>query len=374
MAGDTPENKDTPLDTSALSSLLPTQPPTSETTPTNTVATAAPIAPTVPTTPNTHVVSPPPTTPTMPTTAVTPSASPVQSSSPSEPPREDLIKSAVSFLSSPNVKTADNDKKIAFLKKKNLTQSEIDEAFRRAGDSGSTTISVSPRKSTPPTSSNMSSAPLIPARPSTYQQQPQVVYYPQPLPPTVPTEKVMAIAVVFGLIAVGATAGVVGIVKHFVQPIFNAIAAYQQKRCNQRKEILAKINKKLKDVKEANEEEEEDPLDALDDDKQRSIKVFVNEHKHLSEGLEQLVSQARLLVKSTKQTPYGDFRSSMNSFRSVLNDTQDNYSPSYASYGNPYSAKRNSESPGIQALKSEIRSLKGALLNRRNFPMVTGQQ
>jgi hypothetical protein len=59
--------------------------------------------------------------------------------------REDVLKSAVSFLTSPNVQSADKGKKIAFLQKKGLNQAEIDEAFKRAGrdSSPSTTSAVS---------------------------------------------------------------------------------------------------------------------------------------------------------------------------------------------------------------------------------------
>lgn len=45
--------------------------------------------------------------------------------------KEDLIKSAVSFLSSADVQTADRDKKVEFLKKKGLNDQEIGEAFKR---------------------------------------------------------------------------------------------------------------------------------------------------------------------------------------------------------------------------------------------------
>jgi hypothetical protein len=68
--------------------------------------------------------------------------------------REDMIKPAVSFLSSPNVRSADKAKKIAFLQNKGMNQAEIDEAFKRAGDSGST-VSSTPTTTTP-TSTNPS--------------------------------------------------------------------------------------------------------------------------------------------------------------------------------------------------------------------------
>lgn len=45
--------------------------------------------------------------------------------------RQELLESAVSFLSSPNIKTADREKKIQFLEKKGLTKEEIEEAFKK---------------------------------------------------------------------------------------------------------------------------------------------------------------------------------------------------------------------------------------------------
>jgi hypothetical protein len=61
---------------------------------------------------------------------------PVVEAKPSDdlPLREDLIKPAVSFLSSPNVRSADRAKKLAFLQKKGLNQREIQEAFQRVGE------------------------------------------------------------------------------------------------------------------------------------------------------------------------------------------------------------------------------------------------
>jgi hypothetical protein len=93
--------------------------------------------------------SPPPTAPTTTTTAAPTTPSTTSTGTSSENPiREDMVKSAVSFLSAPNVRSADKAKKIAFLRNKGLNQSEIDEAFKRAGDSG---LAAS---SPPPTTTN----------------------------------------------------------------------------------------------------------------------------------------------------------------------------------------------------------------------------
>lgn len=106
--------------------------------PTPSVAEASPVSPAVPT----KTDSPIPATTAAPittTTAVTePTAAMVS------PLREDMIKSAVSFLTSPNVRSADKGKKIAFLQKKGLNQAEIDEAFKRSGgdDVSSTAVTT----------------------------------------------------------------------------------------------------------------------------------------------------------------------------------------------------------------------------------------
>lgn len=78
-------------------------------------------------------VPPPTTIPTTPSTTETNAAAAI---------REDMIKPAVSFLSSPNVRSADREKKVAFLQKKGLSQTEITEAFKRAGVEGESAITT----------------------------------------------------------------------------------------------------------------------------------------------------------------------------------------------------------------------------------------
>lgn len=116
-------NQPAPATTTAAAAAAPAQTNNPATSTTTTAASPTP-APTTQT----------PTT----TTAVTEPTAAIVS-----PLREDMIKPAVSFLSSPNVRSADKAKKIAFLQQKGLNQAEIDEAFKRAGgDSGSTTATT----------------------------------------------------------------------------------------------------------------------------------------------------------------------------------------------------------------------------------------
>lgn len=90
-----------------------------------------------------------PTTPPAPvttTTAVTEPKAAIVS-----PLREDMIKPAVSFLTSSNVRSADKAKKIAFLQKKGLNQAEIDEAFKRSGGDDATITTTTTTVATPNT-------------------------------------------------------------------------------------------------------------------------------------------------------------------------------------------------------------------------------
>lgn len=51
---------------------------------------------------------------------------------PPVPPREDLVNTAAKFLSSPNVQKSPNNMKTAFLKKKGLSDAEIELAFKKS--------------------------------------------------------------------------------------------------------------------------------------------------------------------------------------------------------------------------------------------------
>lgn len=79
-------------------------------------------------------------------------------------PRTDLVSSAVNFLRDPSVASSPLEKRLEFLKSKNLTQEEIDLALSQASGAGSP----------PPVNQ-----PYYPP-PQQYQQQPPPGYYPPP--------------------------------------------------------------------------------------------------------------------------------------------------------------------------------------------------
>ncbi|GAN05928.1 peroxisomal membrane anchor family protein [Mucor ambiguus] len=315
-------------------------------------------------------------TPTPPPAAATPALSTTKSTD-TAAIREDMIKPAVSFLSSPNVRSADREKKIAFLQKKGLTQAEITEAFKRAGVEGDSTVATTTTTTTttnniPATASQpqyqqqQHLAPVLPSRNVNYSA-PQIVYYPQPPNPPVPVEKVFAMAVILGMGAVGVTAGVVGILRRLIAPIFNRIAEYQRTRYNQRKEIADRL---LKSIKSYNTEN--DDLDALiDQGEEKTVAdALVKHHSDMSSKIDKLLETSReRIAAAVKDKTYSNFRSELTSLRNVItspssDNTYSSYSPSH------YMRNTSSDSPAVSGLKSDIRSLKAVLLNRRNFPTV----
>lgn len=81
--------------------------------------------------------------------------------------REDLVKSAVSFLSDPKVQSAPLAKKVSFLESKGMTAEEIEEAMGRV--SGKTTVQPATSSATtvaPAPAVYTAMPPPVPQRPS----------------------------------------------------------------------------------------------------------------------------------------------------------------------------------------------------------------
>lgn len=87
--------------------------------------------------------------------------------------REELITSAISFLSDPKVQSAPLAKKVSFLESKGMTSEEIEEAMARANGKSSTGAAVTTTTTTQPQGTMMAQpgmhlqhAPPLPPRPS----------------------------------------------------------------------------------------------------------------------------------------------------------------------------------------------------------------
>ncbi|CAO3677703.1 unnamed protein product [Rhizopus stolonifer] len=253
-----------------------------------------------------------------------------------------FLKSAVSFLSSTNVQSAEKEKKIAFLQKKGLTQAEIDEAFKRASN---TSTVLSNTASAPVSNTLLPQSlpiPIVPPRTSA----PQIIYQPLPSTPSIPVEKIFALAVIFGMGTVGITSIVVGALKKFISPILNQIAEYQRNRYNQRKEMADKLVTSL-----SNYHKENDDLDAvIDQGEEDTLMEALTKHQaDLSTKLQKLTQQVkdRLIYRKASLNP------NLTEIKSILSSIE--------------TGVNSADSP-ISSFKSDVRTLKAILLNRRNFP------
>ncbi|KAG2218713.1 hypothetical protein INT45_002421 [Circinella minor] len=331
-----------------------------------------------------------------------------------KPLNEQLIKSAVSFLSSPNVKSAETVKKVAFLKNKGLSAEEIQEAFKRVDDvvpTVSTPITTTKASTTLPaagTSTLTPPAPLIPKRSAYNQQQPSIIYQPLPGAPSMSIQRLLAIALIFGVGAVGVTSGIVGIVKvtnnekknliilRLLLPTFNGVTSYRTGRYKQQKSILDKLsgqlagestlekaegeelndNKSDKDDEKKEKEdkkEEQTSVENGNDNKQEENRVdlskqLAEKQEALADRLAHMVSRAEARYTESKNNVdlYKNFSSSVVDLRNTINKPEYMHTPSL--YSTPAMGLGGNEpSPAVHGLKSEIRSLKGILLNRRRI-------
>lgn len=142
--------------------------------------------------------------------------------------------------------------------------------------------------------------------------------------------------------------------------------------------LLKEAGKDKEGDDQEEEGEKEDNQESKEGEKEASttpskpLDQLGEKHQVMSDTLSRLVNMAQDRVQALKDNkPYSGLRDGLSSLRSTLedsNDTYSSYSP-YASYGFGRSSG-SQDSPAVQGFKSEIRSFKGMLLNRRNFPMV----
>lgn len=126
-------------------------------------------------------------------------------------------------------------------------------------------------------------------------------------------------------------------------------------------------DKLAKSIKSFNTEN--DDLDALIDQGEEATvsDALIKQQTELSTKIDKLIAVSRERVSSVlKQKTFTDFRSELTSFRNVITTGDSPYS-SYSSY-TPHYNRHHNDSPAVSGLKSDIRSLKAVLLNRRNFP------
>lgn len=137
--------------------------------------------------------------------------------------------------------------------------------------------------------------------------------------------------------------------QRLIGPILQGIARYQRGRYNDYRALFGKIQQRL------------------EENKQESPLRIVDARQKLTERLNRLTLDLKDAAEDTRDEPYSEFRDKLADLRYAIEQPD----MLYSTYS-PYSLRGSglgSDSPAVQSLKSEIRSLKGTLLSRRNFPM-----
>jgi hypothetical protein len=99
--------------------------------------------------------------------------------------------------------------------------------------------------------------------------------------------------------------------------------------------------------------------------------TLIKEQKALMDRLDHLVGVSQKHA-ADEQEPYGQFKNTLLDLKEVLNRPEYNFSTytPYSMYGSTFANRSNTgfDDTAVQGVKSEIRSFKGMLLSRRNFP------
>ncbi|KAF9129566.1 hypothetical protein BGW39_004039 [Mortierella sp. 14UC] len=368
-----------------------------------------------------------PTTTTSTTTAATPApvaAAPVADA----PVRENMVQQAVSFLSSPSVQSAEESKKTAFLEKKGLTLKEIEVARARVAGQATAVGTAYPAAAAagaggaPPPVPPRTHAPVQAA-----QQQPMYIPQQQQQVVTDPNafKKKLVLAL---LISGGVTVLTSVIVQKLIYPMVRGITGARQSLAVSQTEILNKLKERLLGYKEylvglhlgsnraPSVKKIEDSKDGTDKDGKTTSST-----KTTIEDVDEQDGSTKAVIKTTTTTttttssksstsaaPYTSTVKQLDAFsqkleshanqlnfeqlkatRAIAQDlaeyiTKETYAlstsiayPTSRYYGyNTGAAAASGKAGGLSdpttpesALKSEIRSLKGLLLNWRNFPV-----
>ncbi|KAG0262411.1 hypothetical protein DFQ27_002337 [Actinomortierella ambigua] len=410
----------------ATSSSAAAAPPTTPTTTTTTTTSA---------TTNTATTTPAAGT----TTTITPSSAPAD-----VPVRENLVQQAIAFLSSPNVRSADEAKKTQFLEKKGLTTKEIEIARSRisagAGSSApaNTTVTTTAAPATQTSHAGTGGAggaaagpvpPPVPPR--TYASQ----LYPTQVPPPqqqmaymMPQQQQVAPVdplafrrkLIVALLVSGGITALTGIVvQKLLYPMVRGITGARRTMAVAQTELLKKLKERLAGYKDylqslrlGDSYSRRRIQKASDNNEESTKKTTIEEVNEdgtpvdtqavtttttatttttkstimtLPSTMEQLDKFSETLERHSKSMTFEELKA----VRSITQDlaeyiTKETYSLTsslayptsrYYGYNTAGAAAANSGKGGLNdpttpeaALRSEIRSLKGLLLNWRNFP------
>lgn len=136
--------------------------------------------------------------------------------------------------------------------------------------------------------------------------------------------------------------------------IFNSIAKYQSNRYKDHADVLKRIETKLREHAGSTHES------------------LIKEQSHLNNGLHRLLSLSNI-ERIKNRSEYKMLRSIVDDFQMTITKTTYTNNFSYSGFTPSYSNRLpyDDQDTAIQSLKSEIRSFKGTLLSRRNFPTIS---
>ncbi|GJJ71624.1 peroxin-14 [Entomortierella parvispora] len=367
---------------------------------------------------------------TTPAAAAAEASTPVAAAvaTPEAPVRENMVQQAVSFLSSPSVQSADEAKKTQFLEKKGLTAKEIELARARiagkpvaaaAASTGSVATTSTPAVATGSTAVS-NSGPVPPPVPPRnyapvqgYPQQP-VMYMQQP-PAVVDPNAFKRKLVIAMLISGGLTIFSSIIIQKLLYPMIRGITGARQSLAGSQTELLSKLKEKLKGYKDyllgmhlgsnrfapANNLKEEtsgttlavkDTKTTVEDEDavqgEKTVAVVKATTPSAQAQYQSTVKQLDAFSKTLENHAGKMSFEQLKATRAVTQDlaeyiTKETYAlthsiayPTSRYYGYNTAGAAASGKGGLadpttpeSALKSEIRSLKGLLLNWRNFPV-----
>ncbi|KAI7821715.1 peroxisomal membrane anchor protein conserved region-domain-containing protein [Gamsiella multidivaricata] len=346
--------------------------------------------------------------------AATATAAPVSDA----PVRENMVQQAVSFLSSPSVQSAEESKKTQFLEKKGLTAKEIELAKARViGTASAPAVSTTPppqqqlqqpyQPSTAPVSSNSVPPPVPPRNYAPMQAYAQPMYIPQQQQAVVDPNAFKKKLVIAMLISGGVTVLTSILVQKVIYPMVRGITSARQKLAVSQTELLSKLKerlsgyreylqglhlgsnrvpvKKIKDTKTTVEEEEDETGSITNKTLTVSTETSIatkplttnpSTVKQLDGFSKKLETHANSMnfeqLKATRATTQ-DLAEYITKETYALTSSIAYPTSRYYGYntaGAAASGKGGLTDPTTpeSALKSEIRSLKGLLLNWRNFP------
>ncbi|KAG0250140.1 hypothetical protein BG011_008637 [Mortierella polycephala] len=372
---------------------------------------------------NTSTASTPATTPaSAPVAAAAPT--PAATAVPDAPVRENMVQQAVSFLSSSSVQSAEESKKIQFLEKKGLTAKEIELAKARVAGTASAPAPQQPQQQQQqqqpsyqapvPAPMNSAVAPP-PVPPRTYapgQAYAQPMYVPQPQQQQVAVDplafkKKLVIAM---LISGGVTILTSVIVQKLIYPMVRGITGARQTLAVSQTELLSKLKeklvgykeyllglhlgsnrgpvKKIKDTKTTVEDEEEQGVGSKKSTTITTTTTTATATATSASSNQSTVKQLDAFSKKLESHANNLNFEQLKATRAMTQDlaeyiTKETYALStsiayptsryygYNTVGAAASGKGGLTDPTTpeSALRSEIRSLKGLLLNWRNFPV-----